>query len=184
MPVKQGSSSGQEEAASYHTGMGLCKKQTRKKNPTHYTTLPTPKRKTTHRRIQIKTPTTHRHSRTQQYEWENWTLTSLRKAVALTWLISLVSWDRIVTPMMQCSTLSWGRRGQGKELLLGCFQETSPLVTDLPVWKISRHPSLQRLYPCSIMTGKKPGSNIKWEFKCAYEIPDLINNAKVLWRVW
>lgn len=33
MPVKQGSSSGQEEAASYHTGMGLCKKQTRKKIP-------------------------------------------------------------------------------------------------------------------------------------------------------
>lgn len=70
------------------------------------------------------------HSRTQQYEWENWTLTSLRKAVALTWLISFVSWDRIVTPMMQCSTLSWGRDRESSQqshlssevhLLLGRF---------------------------------------------------------------
>lgn len=38
---------------------------------------------------------------------KNMALTSMRKAVALTWLISLVSWDKIVTPMMQYSTLSW-----------------------------------------------------------------------------
>lgn len=104
----------------------------------------------------------HRHSRTQQYEWENWTLTSLRKAVALTWLISLVSWDRIVTPMMQCSTLSWGRRGQGKELVVGCFLWASQLFNGFSVWKISRHVSLlEMLYPCSIVTGKKPRSNTK-----------------------
>lgn len=66
MPVKQHSSSGQEEAASYHTGMGLCKEQTRKRknNPTHYAMLPTPKRKTTHRKeIQTKTPS---NAQTQQ----------------------------------------------------------------------------------------------------------------------
>lgn len=104
----------------------------------------------------------HRHSRTQQYEWENWTLTSLRKAVALTWLISLVSWDRIVTPMMQCSTLSWGRRGQGKELVVGCFLWASQSFKGFSVRRISRHVSLlEMLYPCSIMSGKKPRSNTK-----------------------
>ena len=64
-----------------------------------------------------KDHTTHRQKTATPSE--NRALTSVRKAAALTWLISLVSCDRIVTPMMQCSTLSWLKEGKAERVGLG-----------------------------------------------------------------
>lgn len=56
---------------------------------------------------------------------KNMALTSMRKAVALTWLISLVSWDKIVTPMMQYSTLSWLKKKKVKQKEVVCEADFS-----------------------------------------------------------